>query len=106
MTEESEDYFEPGMTEGAWDVELIRDETKNNLGVFCKSGIFEPQVGDHMWGISRIFFIVGMTLGSLSTVLAWALTFCLPPTSTTWKILSIMSAFTAVLFRGFINESE
>ena len=79
------------------DVELIRDETTNNLGVFCKSSIFEPQVGDNMWGISRIFFIVGMTLGSLSTVLAWALTFCLPPTSTSWKILSIMSAFTAVL---------
>ncbi len=25
MTEDSEDCFEPGMTEGAWDVELIRD---------------------------------------------------------------------------------
>ena len=25
MTEESEDYFEPGMTEGAWYVEMIRD---------------------------------------------------------------------------------
>lgn len=79
------------------DLEVTIDQTESTLGVFCKNGVFRPQLGDTMWGISRIFFIVSMTLGSISTVLAWTLTVCLPPTNTTWKIVSITAAFTAVL---------
>jgi hypothetical protein len=66
------------------------------IGVLCDNGFYARE-GDGMWELSRIFLIVGLILGSLTTALAWAVTTFLPPTPVNWKIISMLSSLTAVL---------
>lgn len=70
--------------------------TSASFGVFCDSDYFSRE-GDSMWKTSEAFLYVSLVVGSMTTALAWILTYGIPPTDRTWKTLSIMSALTAVL---------
>ena len=67
-----------------------------HLGVLCDKGYYDRE-GDQMWELSRIFLIIAIVLGSISTALAWAVTTFLPPTVYNWKLLSTLSSLTAVV---------
>ena len=84
----------------------IRDEDENffdnelqditsSFGVLCEHEIF-PRDGDKMWELSRIFLIVGLSLGSLTAALAWAVATFLTPTNSNWNGISVLAAVTAV----------
>jgi hypothetical protein len=67
-----------------------------NIGILCENGFYQRD-GDQMWELSRIFFIVSVVLGSISTSLSWAVSTFLAPTLANWKLLSLISSLTAVL---------
>jgi hypothetical protein len=86
----------PGITLLNIDGAELSQETAP-LGVYCTADDVLFDVGsDNMWGISRIFFIVSVVVGSITAALAWLVTFFLPPTPKVWRGISVMSAFTAV----------
>ena len=66
------------------------------IGVKCDSSDFYSP-NDQMWALSQLFFYVSLGLGGISVLLAWALSTCLPPTRSNWKMLSVMASATAVL---------
>lgn len=76
------------------EIQLMIDSA--GIGVLCDEGFYARE-GDKMWELSRIFLIVGLILGSMSTALAWAVSTFLPPTNTNWKLISTLSSLTAVL---------
>lgn len=50
-----------------------------------------------MWITGRVFAILSLSCGSLTTLLSWLISTVLPPTDVNWKVTSILSAVTAVL---------
>ena len=70
--------------------------TRSSFGVLCDSYYFDSE-GDTMWGISKIFLYISLALGGIAAALAWTVTWCIPPSIRTWKLLSVVSALTAVL---------
>jgi len=68
----------------------------SSFGVLCEHEIF-PRDGDRMWELSRIFLIVGLSLGSLTAALAWAVASFLTPTDSNWNGISVLAALTAVI---------
>jgi hypothetical protein len=66
------------------------------IGVLCDNGFYARE-GDNMWELSRIFLMVGLILGSMTTALAWAVSTFLPPTITNWKLISTLASVTAVV---------
>jgi hypothetical protein len=66
------------------------------LGVMCEDSLFYDET-DRMWSLSQLFFYFSVGFGSLTAVLAWMLTFCIPPTGCRWRTMSILSAITAVM---------
>lgn len=50
-----------------------------------------------MWKTGRVFAILSLSCGSLTTLLSWLISTVLPPTDVNWKVTSILSAVTAVL---------
>ena len=66
-----------------------------SFGVLCESELFDSD-GDTMWKVSMGFLYVSLAFGALTTALAWALTWIVSPNDGSWKLLSIMSALTAV----------
>ena len=84
ITDEDENFF---------DNEL--QGITSSFGVLCEHEIF-PRDGDRMWELSRIFLIVGLSLGSLTAALAWAVATFLTPTNSNWNGISVLAAVTAV----------
>ncbi len=80
--------------ENIFDNEL--QEITSSFGVLCEHEIF-PRDGDKMWELSRIFLIVGLSLGSLTAALAWAVASFLTPTDSNWNGISVLAALTAVI---------
>jgi hypothetical protein len=70
--------------------------TSSSFGVLCETYYFDSD-GDTMWNISKAFLYVSLALGGLAMALAWIVTWCIPPTNRSWRILSVISALTAVL---------
>ncbi|KAG7367936.1 hypothetical protein IV203_030679 [Nitzschia inconspicua] len=66
------------------------------FGVMCRDSPFYDE-SDRMWGLSQIFFYSTVGIGGLTTLVAWALTLCIPPTGCRWRTMSILSAITAVM---------
>jgi hypothetical protein len=65
-------------------------------GVLCdESEFYDPD--DRMWNLSQMFFYVSTALGGATTMLAWTISTCWPPTVRNWRALSIVAAITAVL---------
>ncbi|KAL3922339.1 MAG: hypothetical protein SGILL_002261 [Bacillariaceae sp.] len=75
---------------------------QTSIGVMCttstsdSSSSFYDRDGDDMWNLSRVFWILGLTLGSCTAALAWACIF-VKPSLRIWKFISILSALAAVL---------
>jgi hypothetical protein len=67
-----------------------------SFGVLCEHELF-PREGDKMWELSRIFLIMGLSLGSLTAALAWAVASFLTPTGANWNGISALAALTAVI---------
>jgi len=67
-----------------------------DIGIMCKGDLYEIE-GDSFWELSRIFLIISICLGSISTLISWLLATFVAPTSSRWKSMSILSALTAVL---------
>ena len=66
------------------------------IGVKCDdSDFYNPD--DRMWALSQLFFFVSLGLGGVTTILAWALSTCVPPTRSNWKVLSVIASATAVV---------
>lgn len=78
--------------------DVVQDDAPNSLdiGILCDSEYFQSE-GDTFWDLSRAFWIVSVTLGSLCTILACALSTFVPPSDANWKALSIGTALSAVL---------
>jgi hypothetical protein len=76
------------------DIELTAESA--TIGVLCKNVFYEGG-GDQMWELSRIFLMISLSLGSMATALAWAVSTFLPPTNTNWRLLSFLSSLSAVL---------
>lgn len=70
-------------------------EVTATFGVFCDDVFYDGS--DKMWDLSRIFFYASTTLGAAAVILAWAISTVLPPTYCTWRVISSLSAVTAVL---------
>mmetsp|Transcript_16433 Transcript_16433/g.41214 ORF Transcript_16433/g.41214 Transcript_16433/m.41214 type:complete len:1150 (-) Transcript_16433:96-3545(-) len=68
----------------------------SSFGVLCEHEVF-PRDGDRMWELSRLFLIIGLSLGSLTAALAWAVASFLTPTNSNWNGISILAALTAVI---------
>ena len=66
----------------------------SGLGVLCKNDFYDK--GDQMWLLSRIFLCVSLSLGGVSVLLAWAVSTLLAPSEFNWRLLSFLSAATAV----------
>jgi hypothetical protein len=63
-------------------------------GVLCdESEFYDPD--DRMWNLSQMFF-TSTALGAATTILAWAISTCWPPTLQNWRALSMLSSITAV----------
>ena len=77
------------------------------FGVFCTTSPFFYEE-DIMWKRAQIFLCTGLTLGAITTVIAWALCVCSVPTMTVWRSLSFFGAAAAVLIVPvfLIFESE
>mmetsp|Transcript_23276 Transcript_23276/g.32609 ORF Transcript_23276/g.32609 Transcript_23276/m.32609 type:complete len:1003 (+) Transcript_23276:322-3330(+) len=67
-----------------------------DIGITCQGELYEIE-GDSFWELSRIFLIISLCLGSMSSLIAWLLATFVAPTSSRWKSMSILSALTAVL---------
>mmetsp|Transcript_28709 Transcript_28709/g.77740 ORF Transcript_28709/g.77740 Transcript_28709/m.77740 type:complete len:1128 (-) Transcript_28709:2748-6131(-) len=78
------------------DEELLSSTGSNSFGILCEHD-FYPRDGDRMWELSRMFLIVGLTLGSVTAALAWAVVSFLTPTSVNWNGISVLAAITAVV---------
>lgn len=65
------------------------------FGIFCEDEFYDGD--DKMWELSQIFFYISSSLGGVAVVLAWAVTLVIPPTNTNWRVLSFLSAISAVL---------
>jgi hypothetical protein len=68
----------------------------SSLGILCEHDLYDRD-GDSMWELSRIFFIVAVSLGSLTAALAWAVSTYMPPNETNWKTISILAGTTSVV---------
>jgi hypothetical protein len=65
-------------------------------GVLCdESEFYDPD--DKMWDLSQLFFYISTALGAATTMLAWAISTCLPPTVLNWRVLSLLASITAVI---------
>jgi len=74
---------------------VIREDD-DSFGILCEHHIF-PREGDNMWELSRIFLIVGLSLGSLTAALSWSVASYLTPTNFNWSGISVLAAITSVL---------
>jgi hypothetical protein len=72
------------------------DQEVAYIGVQCDDSSFYED-SDHLWNLSQIFFYISLAFGGLTTLLAWTLGLCLPPTVSRWRVLSILAAITAVV---------
>jgi hypothetical protein len=75
---------------------------QTSIGVLCSDGnteslSFYDRDGDQMWELSRIFWILGLTLSSLTAAMAWGVCTFVPPSRKTWKSISILAALAAVI---------
>jgi hypothetical protein len=70
--------------------------TTASLGVLCQGDFYSIQ-DDSYWLLSRLFFIVSVCCGCVTTATAWATTTFALPTKTAWKAISVASAVTSVL---------
>ena len=77
-----------------FDNELL--EITSSFGVLCEHRVFSRD-GDKMWELSRIFLIIGLSLGSLTAALSWAVASFLTPTNSNWNGISVLAALTAVV---------
>jgi hypothetical protein len=75
---------------------IREDDDNSSFGVLCEHHIY-PRDGDDMWELSRIFLIIGLSLGSLTSALSWAVASYLTPTSFNWNGISVLAAITAVI---------
>ncbi len=90
-----------GQSIGNANGDVFEDADKAYLGVQCLSGSDDPFYDveggvDRLWHYTRIFFYVGLALGTLTTSYAWMLTSCVRPTPDRWRILSIFAALSAL----------
>lgn len=65
------------------------------LGVQCDSPFYQDS--DHMWNMSQLFLYIALCVGGLATLLAWVISVFIPPTTFTWRTLSVLSACAAVI---------
>eukprot|EP00532_Pseudo-nitzschia_australis_P018180 CAMPEP_0168312778 /NCGR_PEP_ID=MMETSP0142_2-20121227/68072_1 /TAXON_ID=44445 /ORGANISM="Pseudo-nitzschia australis, Strain 10249 10 AB" /LENGTH=1335 /DNA_ID=CAMNT_0008265757 /DNA_START=48 /DNA_END=4055 /DNA_ORIENTATION=- len=72
------------------------NSSSDTFGILCEHD-FYPREGDKMWELSRIFLIVGLTLGSVTAALSWAVASFLTPTGFNWNVISVLAAITAVV---------
>mmetsp|Transcript_19917 Transcript_19917/g.46753 ORF Transcript_19917/g.46753 Transcript_19917/m.46753 type:complete len:1188 (+) Transcript_19917:232-3795(+) len=75
---------------------VLLEGIAGSFGVLCEHEIF-PREGDRMWELSRIFLVTGLTLGSLTAALAWAVATFLTPSGKNWTGISVLAAITAVI---------
>jgi len=66
------------------------------LGVQCQDTPFYDE-GDKLWNLSQLFFFISLAFGGITTLMAWALSCCIPPTERRWQAMSILAAVTAVM---------
>lgn len=66
------------------------------FGVMCVESPFYDE-SDRLWSLSQLFFYISVGFGGLTTLVAWALTLCIPPTGCRWRTMSILSAIAAVM---------
>jgi hypothetical protein len=74
----------------------IEGTIDSSFGVLCNHELY-PREGDNMWELSRIFLIVGLSLGAVTAALAWAVSSFLTPTRSNWNGISALAAATAVI---------
>ena len=74
----------------------IEGTIDSSFGVLCDHELY-PREGDKMWELSRIFLIVGLSLGALTAALAWAVASFLTPTRANWNGISALAAATAII---------
>ncbi len=65
------------------------------FGLFCEEEFYNGE--DDMWELSQIFFFLSSSLGGVAVVLAWAVSIVMPPTNFNWRLLSFLSALSAVV---------
>ena len=66
------------------------------IGVQCVDTPFYSEE-DRLWNLSQVFLYISLAFGSLTALMAWSMTFCLPPTPCRWRIMSILASITAVM---------
>ena len=66
------------------------------FGVQCEDSPFYDEA-DRLWNLSQLFFYISLGFGGLTALMAWALTFCIPPTGCRWRTMSVFAAITAVM---------
>ena len=69
----------------------------SSIGMVCERPPLFQSDGDVMWTTSRVFWYAALGIGGLASVLSWLLTTVVAPSTRNWKILSILSAVTAVV---------
>lgn len=74
----------------------IFDAQVGYFGVQCEDSPFYSE-NDRLWSLSQLFFYISLGFGGFTTLLAWALTCCIPPTGCRWRSLSVFAAITAVM---------
>ncbi|KAL3904888.1 MAG: hypothetical protein SGILL_009896, partial [Bacillariaceae sp.] len=75
----------------------IFDAQVGYFGVSCPEESPFYSESDRLWSLSQLFFYISLGLGGVTTLFAWALTFCVPPTGCRWRSLSVFAAITAVM---------
>jgi hypothetical protein len=66
------------------------------IGVQCVDTPFYSEE-DRLWNLSQVFLYISLSFGSLTALMAWSMTFCLPPTPCRWRMMSILASITAVM---------
>eukprot|EP00980_Cylindrotheca_fusiformis_P019779 scaffold6929_cov99-Cylindrotheca_fusiformis.AAC.6 len=66
------------------------------IGLTCNSLLLDSGL-DEMISLSQNFFYLSAGVGGATTLVAWILSICIPPTRLTWLSMAIMGSVTAVL---------
>lgn len=70
--------------------------TSTSMGVFCQ-GHFYNLGDDPMWKLSFSFLVISLVLTSVATIIAWAISTCWPPSLRAWRMISAISALSALV---------
>jgi hypothetical protein len=74
----------------------VFDAQVGYFGVQCEDSPFYDDL-DRLWDLSQLFYYISLGFGGLTTLMAWSLTFCIPPTGCRWRTMSVFAAITAVM---------